>query len=337
MKVGVVGATGYTGIELVRLLHVHPRVTITHLFSKQSEGRSFQSVFPHVPDALDLVLQAFDPYAPPEVDVLFLALPHGDSHRFLPSLIAKGIKIIDLSADFRLDDPNIFEQFYGVQHANPGLLKTIPYGLPELYRDEISKATAVANPGCYTTASILGLYPLIENDLVVGTPFIDGKSGVTGAGKSLKESSLYCEVNEHISAYATATHRHTPEIEMELGRRVFFSPHLIPMNRGILCSCYVTLAADLTVDEVLALYTRRYQNEPFVRVFGPDVPVTTRYVLGSNVCGIFVRPLPGGRQWAIFSVIDNLIKGASGQAVQNMNLMCGFEETLGLTAIATPI
>jgi len=328
LKVGIAGATGYTGIDLIRLLQNHSNVSIETLFSKQHAGKSLLSVYPHL--SLDKQLESFDENnLPNNLDVLFLALPHSTSHAFLPKLLEKVKWVIDLSADFRLKKAQVFEKYYGHTHGNPSLLSQIPYGLTEWNREQISQSKVVANPGCYPTCSLLALLPLAKEGLIEGVPVIDAKSGVSGAGRGLKESSLFCEVNDHLSAYGTIHHRHTPEIEENFGSSVLFSPHLIPMNRGMLASIYVDINKTLSHKDMMDIFQKYYSNEPFVRVFS-EPTTNTRFVTSTNECWIsFIKDEKTGK-WVIFSMIDNLIKGASGQAIQNMNCMCGFKEIEGL-------
>ena len=335
IRAGVVGASGYTGIECCRLLYSHPHVHITHIYSSQSVGVSLKTIYPQCVTPLgDLVFSSFNPDHLDDLDVIFLALPHGQTHDYSTLLTQTNVKVIDLSADFRLKDAAIYESFYSIKHKNPDFLKTAVYGLPELYRDQLKKATYVANPGCYTTASILALYPLTSNGLIEGDITIDAKSGATGAGKALKATSQFCEINESFSAYGTGVHRHTAEIEQELGVSVFFSPHLLPVNRGILATCYVTLKESVTFESVLSAYSR-YDTEPFTHVNNTINSPSTAYVVDSNNCIITLKHFPKYRRLVIFSVIDNVLKGASGQAIQNMNVMFGFEEHLGLPQLST--
>lgn len=326
-KVGIVGATGYTGLELCRLLLSHPEVCISHVFSKQHAGKKLIELAPHLHALQELVLLEFNPEKIPDLDVLFLALPHGQSHAFLEKASKQVRYIIDLSADFRLSDAALFEKYYGIEHENKPLLKEVVFGIPELYRHKIAQSQLCANPGCYPTCSILGLYPLVEAGYVKNTVVIDAKSGVSGAGKTLKETSLFCEAQNSVSAYGTQNHRHLPEIESTLGISALFSPHLMPMSRGMLASIYVDTS--LRDSEIFELYHSYYKNEPFVKLF--KTPVTqTKYVAGSNHCFISFKACPEIGKVVIFSAIDNLVKGASGQAVQNMNVLLGLTETLGL-------
>ena len=334
IKIGIVGATGYTGLELCRLLLNHPQVQLSVLFSKQHAQKPVRHFFPHLTPLRDFVFQEFDLENMPELDLLFLALPHGQSHVFMPALSKKVAKIIDLSADFRLQDVQKFLDYYEFNHQSPTLLDSFSFGIPELFRDDIASKSLCANPGCYPTCSILGLYPLSKEGYIQNTVIIDAKSGVSGAGKGLKEASLFCEANESISAYNTQAHRHIPEIESILNINILFSPHLTPMNRGMLASMYMDCT--LTEKELITLYQDYYSREPFIRVCDSPFP-NTKYVSGSNQCFISFKACPEQGKIVVFSAIDNLIKGASGQAIQNMNVMFGFEETLGLNSYSPVI
>jgi N-acetyl-gamma-glutamyl-phosphate reductase len=331
IRIGIVGASGYTGLELCRLLARHPEARITHLFSRQLAGKSVRVCFPHLEGLHALEYSVFEAEQLPDVEVLFLALPHGESHTLLPKLMGKGIKIIDLSADFRLSDPQEFKRYYGLDHGAPDLIKSVSYGIPELYRETIRQREVCANPGCYPTSVILGLYPFAKAGLLESPVIIDAKSGVSGAGKGLKESSLFCEVEENFSPYSTFNHRHVPEMQEHLGISVLFSPHLVPMNRGMLSTMYLPLRG-LSAKAIEALYADCYANEPFVTYLG-ETPVHTKQVAGSNYCHIGIKRCEEIDGLVVFSVIDNLGKGASGQAIQNMNIMCGFDETAGINQL----
>lgn len=331
MRVAVVGASGYTGAELLRLLLRHPGVQITVLTADRHRGQRPEEVFPSL-RGFDLpVLSPLDPDGVAEAaDLAFLALPHGASAKAAKGLLERGLRVIDLSADHRLRDPEVFRAYYG-EHPYPELLEEAVYGLPEVHRERIRGARLVANPGCYPTSVILGLYPLARRGLVRGRVFVDSKSGASGAGRALEERMLFCEVAESIRPYSPLTHRHTPEMEQELGLEIAFVPHLLPINRGILSTMYVPLGEALGEDDLYRLYLEDYSGEPFVRVLPPGTMPSTAAVRGSNFCDIGFK-VRGG--WAVVcSAIDNLTKGASGQAVQNMNLMAGFPETTGLEAV----
>ena len=342
IKVAIVGASGYTGLELIRILHCHPGVTVTCLTSEQSAGKSIAEVFPTLRGRCEIILEPLDPRAVAEkADIIFTALPHKAAMAVVPTFLALGKKVIDLSADYRLTDPAIYGEWYE-PHQDTENLKHAIYGSPELRRESIRGAQLIANPGCYPTSIILALAPLLKERLLDLTTIIaDSASGVTGAGRAAKVDSLYCEVNEGYKAYSVGgLHRHTPEIEQELsllaGGQVTmtFTPHLVPMDRGILSTVYASPLTPLTTEGLVTLYREFYDGEPFVRVLGAGNLPSTAFVRGSNFCDI--APLIDRRTGRVIvvSAIDNLMKGASGQAVQNMNLLCGFSETTGLDGLA---
>ncbi len=342
LKIAIVGASGYTGLELIRILHCHPEVAVTCLTSEQSAGKRISEVFPTLRGRCELVLENLEPVRVAEkADIIFTALPHKAAMEVVPTFLELGKKVIDLSADYRLSDPAVYGQWYE-PHINPTNLKKAVYGLPEIRRDKIKSAKLVANPGCYPTSIILGLAPLLKKGLIdLSSIIADSASGVTGAGRSAKVDSLYCEVNEGYKAYGVGgVHRHTPEIEQELSLlageplKITFTPHLAPMDRGILSTIYATPAASVSNEMLAELYRDFYMAEPFVRVLTNGNLPSTAFVRGSNFCDI--APLVDARTGRIIivSAIDNLIKGASGQAVQNMNLVCGFPETTGLEGLA---
>jgi N-acetyl-gamma-glutamyl-phosphate reductase len=336
----IVGASGYTGAELVRLLVRHPAVDIVALTADRKAGQSFGAVFPHLaaaahdlalPDLVDVGAVNWD-----GINVAFFALPHGRTQEVVAE-VPDTVKIIDLSADFRLADMDEYAKWYGAPHRAPALQAKAAYGLTEIARARIGAAHLIACPGCYPTSSLLPLIPLIEAGAIEADEIIiDAKSGISGAGRSAKEASLFAEVSEGLHAYGIASHRHAPEIEQSLSWAaerpvlVNFTPHLIPMNRGILATIYVRLARGAAPDDLRATLQTRYQGEPFVRVLPKGAVPATRHVRGSNQChiAVFADRLPG--RAIVLSVIDNLVKGASGQAVQNMNLVCGMAETMGL-------
>jgi len=337
IKAGVVGSTGYAGEQLVWLLNNHPQVDIRFLSSNSYVDKSYDSIYRNYFGHIDIdcisMQEVFDQLG--NIDVLFLSMPHGKSFEITKAALSKGKKVIDLGADFRLKDANIYEEWYKVHHDALDLLKQSVYGLPELYRDKIKTADLIANPGCYCTASILALTPLLKNDLVdPDSIIIDAKSGVSGAGRSAVTNNLFCECSESIKAYSVASHRHTPEIEQVLGDQsgkdiyLTFTPHLTPMNRGILAVCYGKLKEDYSEKTLLELYNKFYENEFFVKVL--DTLPETRYTKGSNMCHIGLRVDKRTKRVIVVSAIDNLIKGAAGQAVQNMNLMFGLKEITGL-------
>ncbi len=340
IRVAVVGASGYTGAELVRLLVCHPAVRITAMTADRKAGQGLGEVFPHLAAAAAQAklpgLVGLDAVDWDEVDVAFLGLPHGTTQSVAPTLPER-VRIVDLSADFRLADPELYARWYGQPHQAPALQREAVYGLTEIARGAIAGARLIACPGCYPTSSLLALVPLLEAGVVEADEIIiDAKSGVSGAGRAAKEGSLYAEVAEGVHAYGIAAHRHAPEIEQALsaaaGRAVTvnFTPHLMPMNRGILATIYLRLAAGASAEGARAALAQRYAGEPFVRVVAAGVAPATRHVRGSNHCliGVFADRLAG--RIIVVSVIDNLVKGASGQAVQNMNVVCGLPETMGL-------
>ncbi len=337
IRVGILGATGYAGAELVRILSAHKHTEITMLASKSYAGQKMSEVYPSLLGVCDVVLEEADSAAAArKCDVVFTALPHGVSHEVISALYEKGLKVIDLSGDFRYDDICVYEAWYGVSHACPELLKKSVYGLCELHRDEIKKTRLVGNPGCYTTCSILGLAPLLKHGLVeTKNIIIDAKSGVSGAGRGLGLDYHFVECTENLKAYKVATHRHTSEIEQELsnlaGEEIMlsFTPHLVPMKRGIFATEYANLKAPMTKEELIAVYKEFYKDEPFVRVYETGLP-ESNHVSGSNFVDIGLEVDKRLNRVIVVSAIDNLIKGAAGQAVQNMNLLFGLDETEGL-------
>ena len=334
--IAIVGASGYTGAELVRLLVRHPRARIAVMTADRKAGQSMAAAFPHL-GGLELPdLIALEDAEWGAVDVVFCCLPHGTTQDVVSGLPGH-LKVIDLSADFRLADVDTYARWYGHAHRAPDLQKDAVYGLTELAREDIRKARLVACPGCYPTSAQLPLVPLIEaGQIDPEGVIIDSKSGVSGAGRAPKEGTLFAEVGEGVHAYGIASHRHAPEIEQGLSQAagrpvtVNFTPHLMPMNRGILSTIYVRLTGGASADDARATLARRYAGEPFVRVLAAGQVPATRHVRGSNHClmGVFADRLEG--RAIVLSVIDNLVKGASGQAVHNMNLVCGFPETMGL-------
>jgi N-acetyl-gamma-glutamyl-phosphate reductase len=333
IQVAVVGASGYAGGELFRLLVGHPEVDIVGAYDIKNVGSPLSKVHPNLRGLVDLTI-AEPRYEEigERTDLVFTATPHGVAMKFVPKILEGGAKVIDLSADYRFDDPTVYERYY-VKHESPHL-KAI-YGLPELYRERIRGARLVANPGCYPTAAVLSLAPLVKENLVdLEHIVIDAKSGSSGAGAAPSEATHHPLCGANIRAYAATTHRHGPEIDQELsklaGRRVkaHFTPHLIPIVRGILSTAHVFAREPISKEEVLQLYRKFYEGEPFVRVLD-DLP-QVNFIVGSNYCDIGVECEAEGRRLVVVSAIDNLVKGASGQAVQNMNLMFGIEETLGL-------
>ncbi len=335
VKASVVGATGYAGAELMRLLTAHQQVTVMHAISKSFAGQKMSDVYPSFFSS-DYSLEELDyDSVAKDSDIVFTCLPHGASAETAAQLLARGVKVIDLSGDFRYNDISVYESWYKVKHAAPELLAESVYGMPELYRERIKKARLIGNPGCYTTCSILAVYPLLKAGIIEsGGIIIDAKSGVTGAGRSEKLANSFCEVDESIKAYGVATHRHTSEIEQELGLAagmevaVSFTPHLLPVKRGILSTIYLTPKTGVTEADIVAAYAM-YKDEPYVQVTGSRLP-ELKHVNGSNNCAIGYVLDQRVNRLIVVSCLDNLIKGAAGQAVQNMNLVCGFEETAGL-------
>ena len=335
-RVAVLGATGYTGVELLRLLSRHPHVTLTLLSSEQYRDRPVADVYPFLAGVVDRVLGAPDPAAVArEADVAFAALPHGASAAVVADLVARGVRVIDLSADFRLRDAAVYARWYA-EHPAPALLADAVYGLPELYRERLRSARLIANPGCYPTGALLGLVPLARAGLLTEPVVIDAKSGTTGAGRGAKVEQLFAEVNENFRPYAIGAHRHGPEIEQELRAAgatapPLFVPHLLPVSRGILSTMYVQASDAPPLD---ALFSRAYAHEPFVVLHGDGAPPELREVRGTNRCAIGWRYDAATGRAIVVTAIDNLGKGAAGQAVQCLNVMLGLAETVGLEAPA---
>ncbi len=336
-RIGIIGASGYTGGELSRLLSSHPQVEITVVTSRQHEGKTMAEVFPHLRQCSDLICEAPDIDALcAKADLFFTAVPHKTAMAIVPTLLARDRKVIDLSADFRLKDVSIYERWYQ-QHTAPEYIDRAVYGLPEIYRKAITDASLVANPGCYPTSILLPLAPLLEDKLIETKGIIaDSKSGVSGAGRAASVATLYCEVADGFRPYKVGDHRHTPEIDQELsllaGTKLSatFTPHLLPISRGILSTLYATLKEGVTAEAIAQSYRHRYAGERFVRLVDDPALPATQYVRGSNYCDIGFRIDPRARRLIIMSAIDNVVKGAAGQAIQNMNIMCGFPEDSGL-------
>jgi N-acetyl-gamma-glutamyl-phosphate reductase len=336
IKVAILGASGYTGAELVRLLAVHPSFIVSAMTGDRKAGQPMASVFPHL-GGLDLPdLVSIDQVNFAGIDAVFCALPHGTTQEVIAAL-PRTLKVVDLSADFRLSEVKAYAQWYGHEHKAPDLQKEAVYGLVELARERIKAARLVANPGCYPTAAQLPLMPLLEAGAILPEDIvIDAKSGVSGAGRAAKEANLYCEATEGIHPYGIASHRHSPEIEQGLSRAAgkavmaTFTPHLMPMSRGLLATTYVKLRGRHKAADLRALLSKRYAGEPFVRVLPEGVAPATRFVRGSNHCLINAFDDRVEGRAIIVSAIDNLVKGASGQALQNMNLLFGLPETAGL-------
>ena len=338
IKVGIIGGTGYTGIELLRILHGHPNADVVSISSRSLDGKRVDDVFPSLKNQTDLCFSSPSAEETKKCDVVFFATPHGVAMEGASELLSEGIKVIDLGADFRISDKKVWSQWYGMDHTKTDLLKEVVYGLPENYRDEIKSANLIANPGCYPTSVQLALKPLIENELIhLDNIIADCKSGVSGAGRGANQATLLCETSESFKAYAVGGHRHYPEIKQELenmaGQKVglTFIPHLTPMIRGIHSTIYVDLIDKNT--DVLPYFLKTYSNEPFVTILSEGEFPETRSVKSSNFCQIAIQKSADNEKLVIMSVIDNLVKGASGQAVQNMNIMFGLEETMGLESI----
>lgn len=337
IKAGILGATGYAGSELVRLLSQHGGVELAMVTSKSFEGQKMSEVYPALCGVCDLVLESPEPETVAQkCDLVFTALPHGASKEVIPRLYELGLKIIDLSGDYRYNDPAVYELWYKQPHSSPELLKESVYGLPELHREEIKKSSLIGNPGCYTTCSILGLAPLVAAGVIeTKNIIIDAKSGVSGAGRALAIDYHFCECTENMKAYKVATHRHTSEIEQELsllaGQDIMlsFTPHLVPMKRGIFATIYANLKAPKTKAELMQLYHSFYDNEAFIRLYDEGLP-ESNHVSGSNFVDIGLCVDERLNRVIVISAIDNLVKGAAGQAVQNMNLLFGLPENQGL-------
>ena len=341
IKVGIIGSTGYAGGELARLLLQRDDIEIKWYGSRSYIGQKYASLYPNMYKIVDE--ECMDDNMKElagQVDVVFTATPQGLCASLVDEEILSKVKIIDLSADFRIKDVSVYEEWYKLPHASPQFLEEAVYGLPEVNRERVKKARLIANPGCFPTCSFLSVYPLVKEGLVdPDTIIIDAKSGTSGAGRGAKMDSLYCEVNENIKAYGVGTHRHTPEIEEQLsyaaGRPVTisFTPQLVPMNRGILVTAYGSLTKEVTYEEVRAVYDKYYKDEFFVRVLEKDVVPQTRWVEGSNFADVNFKIDPRTRRIVMMGAIDNMVKGAAGQAIQNMNLMFGLPENTGLKQI----
>lgn len=336
ISVGIIGATGYAGQQLVWLLHQHPNVVINFVASHSHSAKQFSEVYRNYESFFDKRLINLEEVEPRlrSIDLLFLALPHGLSEPLTKKALEAGIKVIDLGADFRFDDEKIFEKWYNTEHDDPAINRQAVYGLPELYRDEITQAHLVACPGCYPTSAILGVAPLLKTGAVKPSVIVDAKSGVSGAGRSEKLELLFAELNENFKAYGLFSHRHTPEIAQEMSKLlhapmdVTFTPHLLPINRGILSTIYLDITEPMTEADVYQQYIAMYKDEPFVRVVNQLPQIS--HVKNSNLCEVGLRVDEARQKVIVVSAIDNLIKGASGQAVQCMNLMFGIKDTTGI-------
>lgn len=339
IKVGIIGSTGYAGQELVRILLGHKDAEIVWYGSRSYIDKDYSQVYGNMFRIVDskCMDDNMEELAD-KADVIFTATPQGLCASLVNEEILSKTKIIDLSADFRIKDVNVYEKWYGIEHKSPQFIDEAVYGLCEINREDIKKARLIANPGCYTTCSILSLYPLVREKMIdVNTIIIDAKSGTSGAGRGAKIANLYCEVNESIKAYGVTTHRHTPEIEEQLGYAydgkpllLNFTPHLVPMNRGILVTAYANLKEDYKYDDIKAVYDRYYGNEQFVRVLEKGICPETRWVEGSNYVDVNFTIDSRTKRVVVMGAMDNLVKGAAGQAVQNMNLIMGLPENEGL-------
>lgn len=338
IKVGIIGSTGYAGQELVRLLLGHKEAEIVWYGSRSYIDKNYSDIFGNMFELVDAKCMDdnMDELAD-KADVIFTATPQGLCASLVNESILSKVKIIDLSADFRIKDVAVYEKWYGIEHKSPEYIKEAVYGLCEINREDIKGRRLVANPGCYTTCSILSLYPLVKEGIIdPDTIIVDAKSGTSGAGRGAKVPNLYCEVNESIKAYGVINHRHTPEIEEQLGYAcgkeimINFTPHLVPMDRGILVTAYGNLTKDYTYEDIKAVYDKYYANEKFVRVLNKDVCPETRWVKGSNYVDVNFKIDERTKRVVVMGALDNLVKGAAGQAVQNMNLIFDLPESMGL-------
>jgi N-acetyl-gamma-glutamyl-phosphate reductase len=339
IKVGIIGATGYTGEELIRLLVTRPDIELTCLTSRKEVGTKVQDYYPHLNGLIDQPFVAYEPTQIfDQVDVLFLCLPHGVSIDIAKEAQGYDVKIIDLGADFRLKDRQVYEQYYGLPHTEPALLEEAVYGLPELYAKDIKQANLIANPGCFVTCSLLALLPVIDSEFIQSESIIiDAKTGVSGAGRSAKVANLLTELGNNFYAYNPLAHRHIPEIEQTLNNAtenqvtVQFTPHLLPTERGIHTTVYVDLREEITEEKVRQIYQDYYQDDYFIQILNSDQLPQIKAVRASNFAQIQVKVDQRTNRLVIFAVIDNLVKGAAGQAIQNMNLLFGLDQTTGLT------
>lgn len=342
IKVGIIGATGYAGNELVRILVNHPEAEIKWLGSKSYDGEKYSDIYRNTFEIIDNICTAKTlEEISEDVDVIFTATPQGYLAGLLTDKVLENAKIIDLSADFRLKDVDTYEEWYKINHKRPDLIDEAVYGLCEINRNKITPETRIiANPGCYTTTSILTLYPMVKEGIIdPDSIIIDAKSGTTGAGRKAVTSNLFCEVNESIKAYGVGTHRHTPEIEEQLGYacgkdiKLIFTPHLVPMNRGIIATCYADLVKDISEDEIRNIYNKYYKNEKFIRILDEGVVPETRFIKGSNYVDINFFKERRTNRLIMIGTLDNIVKGAAGQAVQNMNILFGLKEDTGLNFV----
>jgi len=345
MKIGIVGAGGYAGVNLLSLLLRHPEAEVVWLMSEEAhKGKKISELYPHLLGECDLACQTLDDLDKnlAKIDLVFLALPHGIALNYVPKILKAGKKVVDLGADYRFHDEKVFYKWYKIEHPDKAVLAEAVFGLPELYKDKIKKARLIGNPGCYPTASILGMAPLIKNNLIDNNSIVlDAKSGISGAGRGVSLKVNFCERNDGIVSYAVTDHRHMGEIEYQLSLMagkdfpVTFVPHLVPMSRGILVTCYAKLRItnyELRINDLIKKYQELYKDAPFVRIYDSGEPCT-KSVSGTNYCDIGIAVNEATNTVIVMSVIDNLIKGAAGQAVQNMNLIYGLPETAGLKQI----
>lgn len=337
VRVVIFGVTGYTGMELIRILSTHPKAAVVGGSSRSWAGKRADDIFPFIPAAKTFPITTMDKLMKdPQADLAFLALPHGESAGCIRPLLETGLKVVDLSADCRLSDAQVYAEWYG-PHKAPDLLSRAVYGLPEIYREAVAGTDLTANPGCYPTTVILGLAPLLKDGRFDCTcPIVDSKSGISGAGRGAKLNTSFCEAGEGFKPYAVTRHRHIPEMEQELGKlagrevKVRFTPHLIPVSRGMVSTMYIPLKGEISGDELRDLYVRYYESEPFVRVLPRGTFPDTARVRGSNQCHLSVEVDERTGLVIAMAALDNLTKGASGAAVQNMNVMMGLAETEGL-------
>jgi N-acetyl-gamma-glutamyl-phosphate reductase len=344
IRTGIAGASGYTGVELVKLITNHPEASLEVITSNSYQGKALTDIFPSMRGFESLICQEFDAdKLADQVDLMFLALPHKVSMAFAPKLVHRGIRVVDLSADFRFTAPEAYETAYQ-PHSAKALLKESVYGLCEVYADEIKTARIVGNPGCYPTSILLALLPLIKAGLIKPQGLIsDSKSGVSGAGRSLSLGTHFCEVNENLAPYKVGNHRHTPEIEEILGQaagtpvHLTFVPHLVPVTRGMISTIYARACSGIRESDIRKAYDRQYADTPFVRLLSQGRFPTMSHVRGTNSCDIGCHLEAPGGQLILVSAIDNLLKGAAGQAVQNMNIMFGIDAATGLNAVQTPL
>ncbi|WML43047.1 N-acetyl-gamma-glutamyl-phosphate reductase [Neobacillus sp. PS3-40] len=341
MKAAIIGGTGYGSIELIRLINKHPILEANMIISNSQAGNSISDSYPHLSNLIETSLDTFDVNCIGEnIDLVFLATPSGVSKNLVPGILEKGVKCIDLSGDFRLKSQSEYEAWYKISPAPEDYLMKAAYGLSEIYPEKVKNSELIANPGCYPTASLLGLLPIVKTKLAdCKSIIIDAKSGVSGAGRSLSLISHYAEINENLKAYKLGAHQHIPEIEQVLSEEsgspitITFTTHLVPMTRGIMCTIYVNLKENITTEEAVHLYKQFYQDQPFVRIRPVGTVPSTKEVLGSNFCDIGLHVDKRTGRLTIVSVIDNLVKGASGQAIQNANLLFGWDERTGLEDI----